>query len=373
MIRLNRMGAIEPMERFAEMASCLCAGRCTSGSPDASRASGGDHRKDRGGRLGPDGAGSCSGRFGGGCRGGESRLRQRVRLVGPGISVPAKASTVYRLASISKPITATAVMQLVERGKLDLDAPIQKYCPAFPEKRWGITLRQLLGHLGGVRHYGNPGEMRSTRHYTDVVTPLAMFKDDPLLHEPGTAYSYTTFGYNLIGCAVEGASGKSYVEFVRENIFGPAGMDRIRPDDAHAIIPNRAQGYLLRENGDLRNSDLADTSNKIPGGGFASTATDLVKFAIALRNGTLVAESTRIQMWTPQKTSDGNEISYGLGWRISERNGRKEISHGGGQQRVSTLIFLVPAKRVAVALMMDLEGVGGRLPLARRIADLVAE
>ena len=124
-------------------------------------------------------------------------------------SVPAKASTVYRLASISKPITATAVMQLVERGKLDLDAPIQKDCPAFPEKRWGITLRQLLGHLGGVRHYGSPGEMRSTRHYTDVVTPLAMFKDDPLLHEPGTAYSYTTFGYNLIGCAVEGASGKS--------------------------------------------------------------------------------------------------------------------------------------------------------------------
>ena len=214
--------------------------------------------------------------------------------------------------------------------------------------------------------------MRSTRHYTDVVTPLAMFKDDPLLHEPGTAYSYTTFGYNLIGCAVEGASGKPYVEFVRENIFGPAGMDRIRPDDAHAIIPNRAQGYLLRENGDLRNSDLADTSNKIPGGGFASTATDLVKFAIALRNGTLVAESTRIQMWTPQKTSDGNEISYGLGWRISERNGRKEISHGGGQPRVSTLIFLVPAKRVAVALMMNLEGVSGRVPLAREIADLVA-
>ena len=98
-----------------------------------------------------------------------------------------------------------------------------------------------------------------------------------------------------------------------------------------------------------------------------------MKFAIAVRNGTLVAESTRIQMWTPQKTSDGNEISYGLGWAISERNGRKEISHGGGQQRVSTLIFLVPAKRVAVALMMNLEGVGGRLPLARRIADLVAE
>ncbi len=288
-------------------------------------------------------------------------------------SVPAKVSTVYRLASISKPITATAVMQLVERGTLDLDAPIQKYCPAFPEKRWGVTLRQLLGHLGGVRHYGNPEEMRSTRHYTDVVTPLVMFKDDPLLHEPGTAYSYTTYGYNLIGCAVEGASGKSYVEFVRENIFGPAGMDRIRPDDAHAIIPNRAQGYRLRENGDLRNSDLADTSNKIPGGGFASTAIDLVKFAIAVQNGTLVTESTRKQMWTPQKTSDGNETSYGLGWAISEQDGRKEISHGGGQPRVSTLIFLVPANRVAVALMMNLEGVSGRIPLARKIADLVTE
>lgn len=288
-------------------------------------------------------------------------------------SVPAKVSTVYRLASISKPITATAVMQLAERGTLDLDAPIQKYCPAFPEKRWGITIRQLLGHLGGVRHYRNPEEIRSTRHYTDVVTPLEMFNEDPLLHEPGTAYSYTTYGYNLLGCAVEGVTGESYVEFVRQNIFVPAGMDRIRPDDAHAIIPNRAQGYRLRENGDLRNSDLADTSNKIPGGGFASTVIDLVKFAIAVQNGTLVTESTRKQMWTPQKTSDGNETSYGLGWMISEQDGRKEVSHGGGQQRVSTLIFLVPANRVAVALMMNLEGVSGRVPLARKIADLVTE
>src|SRR5439155_19056924 len=110
--------------------------------------------------------------------------------------VPAKASTVYRLGSISKPITAVAAMQLVERGKLDLDAAIQIYVPSFPKKPWPITVRQLLGHLSGIRHYrGN--EIESTRHYASLVEGLAIFKDDPLLFEPGTKYSYTTYGYSL--------------------------------------------------------------------------------------------------------------------------------------------------------------------------------
>lgn len=124
--------------------------------------------------------------------------------------IPAKAATAYRLASISKPITAAAVMQLAERGKLDLDAPIQKYCPAFPQKQWPVTARLLLAHLSGVRHYKNDAEYESTRHYKSVAEGLEMFKDDPLGFEPGTMYGYTTHGYAVLGCAVEGASGISF-------------------------------------------------------------------------------------------------------------------------------------------------------------------
>lgn len=281
--------------------------------------------------------------------------------------VPAKAASVYRLGSISKPITATAAMQLVERGKLNLDAPVQKYCPAFPEKPWPITARYLLGHLSGIRHYKGE-EINSTRHYTNLVDGLHIFKDEPLLFEPGTRYSYTTYGYTVLGCVAEGASGMKYVDYVRENIFQPAGMDRMRPDNVFEIIPNRAQGYRKAQNGELRNSGLADTSYKIPGGGFCSTVVDLAKFAIALQTGVLLKKETLEQMWTPSKTRDGKEMGYALGWAIDKST--KEVGHGGGQQRVTTFLLILPEKRAALVLMTNLEGAQRIRDLARQLADI---
>ncbi len=284
-------------------------------------------------------------------------------------SVPATERTVYRLASISKTITAVAVLQLVERGKLDLDAPIQRYCLAFPEKPWPITARQLLAHMSGIRHYKRPEEITSTRHYTRIVDTLEIFKDDPLEHEPGARFTYTTYGYNVLGCAIEGASGMSYLDYVGENIFRPAGMDHARDDDVFALIPHRAQGYRRTPSGELQNSPLADTSNKIPGGGLCSTVLDLARFAIALQQGKLLRHETLEQMWTPQKTRDGRETSYGLGWSLSEFRGRREVFHTGGQPRVSTLLYMRPEDRLAIALMSNLEG-ARLIDLARRIADL---
>jgi Beta-lactamase class C and other penicillin binding proteins len=199
--------------------------------------------------------------------------------------VPAKASTVYRLASISKPITAVAAMQLVQAGKLDLDAPVQKYVPQFPKKQWPVTTRQLLGHLGGVRHYKNDAEPYSTRHYPSIGEALKAFEDDPLVHEPGTKYLYTTFGFVLAGAVVEGAAGMPYREYLQKNIFEPAGMTGIQMDDVYALIPNRSRGYFRRRTAEVENAALADTSNKVPGGGMVSTSGDLVKFALALGSG----------------------------------------------------------------------------------------
>jgi CubicO group peptidase (beta-lactamase class C family) len=289
-------------------------------------------------------------------------------------NVPAKATTVYRLGSISKPVTAAAVLQLVERGELDLDAPVQKYCAAFPEKNWPVTTRQLLSHLGGIRHYKSEGEFASTRHYSKLTETLDIFKDDSLLHEPGTKYSYSTYGYNLLGCVVEGASGQSFVAYLSENVFKPAGTTAMRDDDVYAIIPNRAQGYQRARSGELRNSGLADTSIKIPGGGLVSTVEDLARFAIAMQTGRLVSKETRDRMWTRQKTRDGKETNYGLGWVVGARDGVKEVQHGGAQQRVSTFLYLLPEKGAAVALMTNLEGLGRVLPaLARKIADIAIQ
>jgi len=288
-------------------------------------------------------------------------------------SIPVKATTVYRTASIAKPMTATAVMLLAEQGKLDLDAPIQKYCSAFPEKPWPITARQLLGHLGGVRHYTKRGESSGTTHYFTIEESLKIFKDDPLLHEPGSKFHYTTYGYSVLGCAIEGAAGMGYEDYMQENVFKPTGMTHTRSDDHFFIVPDRARGYLKLDEqtyaqlpagvkakvkiGQLYNAQMHDTSMKVPGGGLVSTSVDLAKFGHAAMKGTLVKQATLEQMWTPQQTNEGNKTTYGLGWGVGERPGMKLFSHSGGQAGTSTLLYVFPEKNIVIAAMSNLEGV----------------
>jgi CubicO group peptidase (beta-lactamase class C family) len=302
---------------------------------------------------------------------GEIRIASGYGLADVENNVPAKAVTVYRLASVSKPITAVAVLQLAEKGLLDLDAPIQKYCPAFPEKPWPVSGRQLLGHLGGVRHYAD-NEPVNTLRFTGVRDGLAFFKDDPLAVEPGTRFLYSTYGYSLLGCAVEGASGQAFADYLRDNVFRPAEMERTRPDDVRGLVPNRAQGYVKDASGELLNSALADVSYKVPGGGLVGTAPDVARFALALANGSLLKKEMLAQMLTRQKTRDGKVTGYGLGWTLGERKRHREAWHTGGQERVSNAVYWQPDTGLVVALLSNLEHVQPHLvDLARRLADLL--
>lgn len=291
--------------------------------------------------------------------------------------VPATANTAYRTASIGKPMTATGVMQLVERGMVDLDAPVQRYCPAFPEKRWPVTTLHLLGHTSGIRHYGGPRneeELFNTVHYESVVEALEIFKRDSLLFEPGTAHLYSTFGYNVLGCVVEGASGEDFLSYMRTHVFEPAGMRRTRDDDPAAIIPGRAAGYVLTENGELENSRAVDMSSKLPAGGFITTAGDLARFAAAVMDGRLIEPTTLEQMITPVRLRSGEVVGYGLGWGLfpgEKWYGEREAFHGGGTPQVSGTLYLLPDRRFAVAILTNLEGVPGRTSLAAEIARVV--
>lgn len=283
-------------------------------------------------------------------------------------SVPFTASTVWRLGSISKSLTAVAAMQLAENGRLELDVPVQRYCPAFPDKGKPITTRHLLGHLSGIRHYAPDENFNSTRHYQGVTAALEAFKNDPLLHDPGT-YTYSTYGYVVLGCVVEGASSHVFADQVRENVTVPAGMERTRPDDVEPIVPGRARGYGKTSSGEFRNAALADTSNKVPGGGFVSTSTDLVRFALALQQGRILKPETFRQMQVPMKTANGKESPY-FGWTIAERKGDKVLSHGGSQQGTSTYLLMVPAKGFAVAIIANTQSVNvGELAL--QIAEML--
>ncbi len=269
--------------------------------------------------------------------------------------VPMTPSSAIRLASISKPITATAVLQLVERGRIQLEAPIQEYVPQFPLKEWPVTVRELLGHLGGVRHYQDD-EIASTRHYSNREDPLRIFALDPLVHEPGTKYLYSTYGFNLLGAAVELVSGKPFIEYLRTHVFRPAGMDAIRDDNVYALIPHRARGYALAANGQLVNCGLADTSNKVPGGGLIAPASDLVKFALAFMENKLVRPGTVDLMLTSQATREGRLTGYGMGFSVGTMAGHPFAAHSGGQQGTSTYLILFPVDRMAVAVMVNREG-----------------
>src|SRR5579872_3095957 len=188
--------------------------------------------------------------------------------------VAATGDTVYRIASLSKPLTATAAMRLVEEHKLDLDAPVQKYCPAFPTKQWPITARDLLTHQSGIRHYKDD-ESIHTRSYMSIDEGLPQdFPKDPLFFEPGTKMGYTSYGYTVLGCVMEGASGMTYATYMQQSIFGPAGMTSTRLDDVFAIIPHRAREYSLDKDGKLQNAMLLDISNKPSGSGIDSSARD---------------------------------------------------------------------------------------------------
>lgn len=293
-------------------------------------------------------------------------------------NVPASERTLFRLASISKSLTATAAMELWERGKLDLDAPVQKYCPAFPKKPWSISTRQVLGHIAGIRHYKSESqddpEGGNTKHFDDPIQAgLAFFKDDPLLLPPGTSFHYSTQGYTLVGCVIEGASGEKYVDFMRENVFIPAQMEVTQVDNRFAIIPYRTRFYQKDKSGNVLNADFLDSSYKIPGGAWLSSAEDMARFEVAILNDKLIRRSTRDLMWTPLKPSDGKKDPYALGWawRDHADNEIAGIGHNGGQQGTSTSFLIAPDQRAGVVLLSNMEEVN-LSPLAREILNILA-
>jgi CubicO group peptidase (beta-lactamase class C family) len=293
-------------------------------------------------------------------------------------NVPASEHTLFRLASISKALSATAAMQLVERGRLDLDAPVQQYCPSFPEKPWPISTRQVLGHLSGIRHYKpdsqDNAESGNTKHFDDPIQAgLNFFKDDPLVAQPGTSFHYSTQGFTVVGCVIEGASGAKYVDFMRQNIFIPSAMEQTQADDRFAVIPYRTRFYEKKDSGAVRNADFLDSSYKIPGGGWLSSAEDMARFEVAILNDKLIRRSTRDRMWTPLKTSDGSANTYALGWGWGKQNDNEVagVGHTGGQQGTSTAIVIAPDERAGVVVLMNMEGQEAG-DLAREILNIIS-
>ncbi|WP_191621153.1 serine hydrolase domain-containing protein [Marinihelvus fidelis] len=269
-----------------------------------------------------------------------------------GVSVD-PATTKFRIGSVIKPMTAVAIAQLVEAGKIDLDAPVQAYVPAFPLKSAPVTTRGLLAHLAGIRHYAGDEFMLRER-YDTVDAGLAIFMNDPLVNAPGSAYVYSSYGYNLLGAVIEGASGQDYLAYMRDHVTGPMGMNDTEPDWLAPIIAGRGRYYVQRD-GEIFNAPEVDNSYKWASGGYVGTSEDLVRFGLAMLHRPGLSEQTLDTFWTEQSTTGGEPTGYGLGWRVTRDDaGTLWIGHGGGSVGGTTTFWFQPETGFVLAAISNL-------------------
>jgi len=270
--------------------------------------------------------------------------------------VPVWPTTKFRIGSVSKPLTAIALAQLVEAGKLDLDAPVQKYVRSFPDKGAVITTRMLAGHLGGIRHYQGD-EFKIQQHYANVLDGLKIFENDPLVSPPGTKFNYSSYGYNLLSAVVESASGENFLAYMQKHVFDAMGLVHTTADQNAQIVEQRSRFYEKEKDGTLENAPYVDNSYKWAGGGFLSTSEDLVRFgSILLQPGFLKAESLKL-LFTSQKTKSGEVTGYGVGWGIAKSaSGKLVYAHSGGSVGGTSQLIVYPETHVVVALITNLSG-----------------
>lgn len=276
-------------------------------------------------------------------------------------------NSLYRIASISKPITAAAILQLYERGVIDLDQDVRKYVPSFPAKKWKVTIRQLLNHTSGIRGY-KEGEFHSKKYYANANEALKVFAYDSLRFEPGTKYEYTSLGYTLLAAVIENVTKDSFENYLIANVFNPAGMKNAKVDKQKLIIANRVRGYEKDFERKYQNAPLADLSIKVAGGGLLSNAEDLLLFSNALLNGKLISTKTFQIMTAPTILKNGDKVNYGLGFALSfENDSLKSISHTGGGTGFTTMLIIYPKEKIAAAHLINITDRNLELPAAELI------
>ena len=250
-------------------------------------------------------------------------LEKRVRV---------EPDTRFRIGTASTALTSAAVGLLLEKDRLKLDEKIQTYVPEFPEKQWPVTLRQVMGHLAGVRSDGGDEGPLFSERCERPVDALQYFKDRPLLFEPGTQYRYSNYGWILVSAAVEDATNEPFLSFMRQQIFEPLGMDHTQADSASEPIPDRATSYFPRFAANPRyGPDVMrplDYSCYAGSSVFLSTPSDLVRFALAINSGKLLQPATVQLLQTSQRLPTGEETGYGLGWDL------ETVALAGKQTRV---------------------------------------
>lgn len=285
---------------------------------------------------------------------------------------PATGRTVHNVGSVSKVLAVVGLMQLVEQGRVDLDATVQTYMPWYPERAHPITVRHILTHTSGIRHYDGvefgPHDLLRLRHYDDFEEATELWRDDPLAYETGTGWMYSSHAHNLQHGIVEAASGMDYEEYLKRFVWEPAGMFATQFDVPSRVVQNRGRGYMRGESGRFVHPPPEDPSYKYAGGGIISNVEDLVRFGLAINDGRLLAPETVAEMHRSQLEPGIREIDpsspdglgepiaheQALAWFIrTDQAGRRYPSHTGTVKGTRSFLANFDEYGVVVALQTN--------------------
>lgn len=287
----------------------------------------------------------------------------------------------FRIGHASKSLTSAAVGVLLEKGKLRLEDEIETYVPEFPRKQWPVTLRQLMGHVAGVRHYDGEEDSRPTAHCERAADGLRSFADDPLRFEPDTQYGYSTYGWVLVSAAVEAAAKEPLSSFMTAQVFKPLGMTATTFESAAEPLVDRVTFYQRRFTGDggegVVPATAVDYSCFAGAGAILSTPSDLVRFGLAINGGRLLQPFTVQKLQTPQLLRSGQETEYGLGWMVEEVTLAGEptrmVHHASRSLKGGTTSFMTfPARGMVVAVTANIAN-GITRDIALAIAQAFAD
>lgn len=265
--------------------------------------------------------------------------------------VPVKPETIFQSGSVGKQFTATAVMMLVEEGKVNLAESIGKYLGEVPEAWKNITVRHLLTHTAGMTDYPNDFDLHHDYTEDDM---LKLMQALPLAFQPGEKWEYSNLGYVTLGILIHKVTGKFYGDFFHERIFQPLGMTTARIISESDLVPNRAAGYQLLK-GELKNQDwVAPLTNTTADGALYLTVFDMAKWDAALYGETILPQTSLAQMWRPVKLNNGKTHGYGFGWSLNEVRGHRIIEHGGSWQGFKAMISRCVDDKLTVIVFANL-------------------
>ena len=304
-------------------------------------------------------------------RRGATVLSRSYGLADLDAKTPATSATNYRLASLTKQFTATAIMLLKEDGRLRYDDAITKYLPELPQSASGVTIRMLLTHTSGLWAYEDFVPDSQTTQVHDADVPALIAHADSTYFLPGSAYRYSNTGYALLALIVERVSGKRFASFLSDRIFTPLGMSgTVAYEPGISTVRNRAIGYTVDTTG-IRRTDQSSTSAVLGDGGVYSSLDDLAKWDAALDAHTLVSESDQREAWTSAVTTRGAPVGYGFGWFVDSASDGVRLRHHGETSGFTNAILKIPSRRLTIVILTNRAG-GAPWDLATRVAALPA-